>query len=59
MPTKAFLLDQAAKCRRHARDILDAEAARGLLTLAAEYEARAAALPGHDAEPPMKHPASD
>ena len=41
-----FFLEQAARFRRLAHDILDAEAERALLALAAEYEARAAAVQG-------------
>jgi hypothetical protein len=36
-----FLLEQAAKCRRLAGNISDKKMARRLLTLAAQYEAKA------------------
>lgn len=44
MDRKAFLLAQAARLRRLANDVLDDRAEKALLTLAAEYEERAAAL---------------
>ena len=41
---KLFLLEQAARSRRLAKQVLDAKAEEALLSLAAEYEERAAAL---------------
>jgi hypothetical protein len=45
---KSFLLAQAARFRRLARQVLDAKAEEALLSLAAEYEQRAA---GPEAQP--------
>jgi len=41
---KSFLLEQAARFRRLAKQILDAKAEQALLSLATEYEERAAGL---------------
>jgi len=43
---KSFLLAQAARFRRLARQVLDANAEEALRSLAAEYEERAAGLDG-------------
>ena len=42
---KAFLLSEAARFRRLAWDILDTHTEQVLQAMAAEYEARAAAIP--------------
>jgi hypothetical protein len=48
---RTFLLGQAVRLRRLARDVLDADAERALLALAAEYDERAAAVQDPDPEP--------
>lgn len=48
---KAFLLEQGARFRRLARDILDARAEQVLLGLAAEYEERAATIQDNETGP--------
>ena len=48
---KAWLLTRAARYRQMATEVLDAQAERSLLALAAEYEQRAAVLDeGADAQ---------
>jgi hypothetical protein len=51
MDDSAFLLAQAARVRRLARDIMDAKTEGVLLALAAEYEQRAAAISANGTEP--------
>ena len=51
MDDKAYLLEQAARFRRLARDILDPDAERVLLAMAAEYEERAAAIQDNETDP--------
>ncbi len=51
MDNSAFLLAQAARFRRLAREIMDAKTEDVLLTLAAEYEQRAAAISANGTEP--------
>ncbi len=51
MDNSAFLLAQAARFRRLAREIMDAKTEGVLLALAAEYEQRAAAISANGTEP--------
>jgi hypothetical protein len=48
---KTFLLEQAARFRRLAKEILDSKAEHVLLGLAAEYEERAATIQRTEAGP--------
>ncbi len=53
MDDKAFLLAQAARLRRLAADVIDERAEEALLSLAMEYEERAAVLETDAAAAPI------